>query len=87
MICSTTCVSVACVVGAVILVLCGFVFYHSASCHPIGARLGLMKVKIAWGDCLSTGFFNGERKKIAPLVTMSRGIGLALGDVIIAGRE
>ncbi len=65
-----------------------FGFYRSASCHPIGARFGLMKVKIAWKFGMSNDFFNMERKKIgSPLVTLSQGIGLALGSVTIAGRE
>jgi hypothetical protein len=39
-------------------------FYHSSSCHPIGARFGLMKVKVAVGKTLSTGFFKKKIRKI-----------------------
>jgi hypothetical protein len=62
-------------------------FYRSAFCHPIGAKLGSMKLKVVWEFPLSTGFFNMERKKIAPLVTLSRANAFVLGSVIIAGRE
>jgi hypothetical protein len=62
-----------------------FGFSHSSSCHPIGARFGLMKLKVAWEFALSTGFFKKRSGKfwgeILPLVT------LFFGSVIIAGRE
>jgi hypothetical protein len=58
-----------------------FGFSHSSSCHPIGERFGLIKIKIAWEKSLSNVFFDMERKKILPLVT------LFFGSVIIAGQE
>jgi hypothetical protein len=51
--------------------MCGFFyvwffgFSHSSSCHPIGARFGLMKVKIAWEESLSTGFFKKRSGKFS----------------------
>jgi hypothetical protein len=50
--------------------MCGFFyvwffgFSHSSSCHPIGARFGLMKVKIAWEESLSNVFFKKKIRKI-----------------------
>jgi hypothetical protein len=41
-----------------------FGFSHSSSCHPIGERFGLMKVKVAVGKTLSTGFFKKKIRKI-----------------------
>jgi hypothetical protein len=62
-----------------------FGFSHSSSCHPIGERFGLMKVKIAWEESLSTGFFKKRSGNFwgenLPLVTSF------FGSVIIAGRE
>jgi hypothetical protein len=48
--------------------LCGvFGFSHSASCHPIGARFGLMKVKIAWEILSSSVFLCPNEKRFGPL--------------------
>jgi hypothetical protein len=46
-----------------------------------------MKLKVAWEFPMSTGFFNMERKKIWPLVTLSRGNAFVLRGDGIAGRE
>jgi hypothetical protein len=37
--------------------MCVLWFYRSAFCHPSGAKLGPMKLKVAWVFPLSTGFF------------------------------
>jgi hypothetical protein len=67
-----------------------FVVLSAALCHLLAkGRVCRTKVKIAWGDCLSTGFFKKRSGKFwgknLPLVTLSRG-GI-FGSVIIAGRE
>jgi hypothetical protein len=49
----------------VLFSMCVFGFSHSASCHPIGARFGLMKVKIAWEILSSSVFLCPNEKKIS----------------------
>jgi hypothetical protein len=72
--------------------MCVFVFvflwfYRSAFCHPIGAKFGSMKLKVAWELLMSIDFFNMERKKILPLVTLSGENAFVLRGDGIAGRE
>jgi hypothetical protein len=44
---------------------CVLWFYRSAFCHPIGAKLGSMKLKVAWEFPMSTGFFKNNSGKFS----------------------
>ena len=65
-------------------------FLFAALCHLLSKGRGWpTKVKIAWVFALSNVFFDMERKKILPLVTLSRKPAFVLDcrRVAIAGRE
>jgi hypothetical protein len=54
-------------------------FYRSAFCHPIGAKLGSMKLKVAWEESLSTGFFKIVQESFRAMIPREKtGAGLHL---------